>query len=199
MAPPDQQPEMDPLTQQYLEWHKTAGEPANMSIESWAKVQEAQLKTLRIPNTGMSVTSDIGGPADAHGHPPNKQEVARRLALNALAQVYGKDVVYSGPIYDSMRIEDGKAVVRFAKLQSPLATRDGKPPVGFSVAGPDRVFHAAEASIEGDTVVVSSAEVPDPVAVRYGSATYVANSLINEAGLPASPFRTDNWQEPAKQ
>ncbi|HVZ64572.1 MAG TPA: sialate O-acetylesterase [Lacunisphaera sp.] len=195
--PPDRQPQTDPLTQQYLEWHKTAGEPANMSSESWAKVQEAQLRTLRVPNTGMAVTIDIGD--GGNGHPPNKQEVARRLALNALAQIYGKDVVYSGPIYDSLRIEGRRAVISFAKLQSPLTTRDGKPPVGFSVAGPDRVFHAAEARIEGDTVVVSSGEVPDPVAVRYGWATYAANSLVNEAGLPASPFRTDNWQESAKQ
>jgi sialate O-acetylesterase len=119
--------------------------------------------------------------------------------LNAHAQEYGKKVVYSGPIYDSIRTEGVKAIISFKKLQSPLATKEGKPLVGFSVAGADRNFHAADARIDGDKVVVSSAEVPGPVAVRYVWGTYVENNLINEAGLPASPFRTDNWKERTTQ
>jgi len=190
-VPANPPPEPDPLTRQYLEWHRAAGEPASTSSESWARVQEAQLRTLRVPNTGMAVTIDIGD--GANGHPPNKQEVARRLALNALAKAYGRDVVYSGPIYDALRIVGGTAVVSFRKLQSPLAARGGKPLVGFSVAGADRIFHPAAARIDGDTVVVSSADVPQPVAVRYVWGTNVDNNLINQAGLPASPFRTDDW------
>ena len=187
----------DPLSRQYLDWHSTPEEPAQISSESWAKVQEAQLKTLRVPHTGMAVTQDISDPSN--GHPPNKQEVARRLALNALAKAYGKDLVHSGPIYDSVRTDGGKAVISFKKLQSPLAAKDGRALIGFSVAGADRVFHRAEARIDGNTVVVSSAEVRSPVAVRYVWGSYVENNLVNEAGLPASPFRTDNWQEHMEQ
>jgi len=184
-------PTEDPLGRQYLEMHSTPEEQAQITGESWAKVQEAQLKTLRVPNTGMAVTLDIDDPAD--GHPPNKQEVARRLVLNALAKTYGRDVVYSGPIYRSMQWRGSEAVIHFEPLQSPLASKDGKPLIGFSIAGADRIFHPADARIEDDTVVVSSAKVPDPMAVRYVWGTYVENNLINEAGLPASPFRTDNW------
>jgi sialate O-acetylesterase len=182
----------DPASQQYVDWHSTPEEPAHLNSESWSRVQEAQLKTLRIPNTGMAVTLDTGDPSD--GHPPNKQEVARRLALNALAKTYGKNVVYSGPIYRSMSRRGSEALINFEPLQSPLASRGGGQLVGFKVAGADRVFYPARARIEGDTAVVWTDAVRDPVAVRYAWESYSENNLINEAGLPASPFRTDNWQ-----
>jgi sialate O-acetylesterase len=139
----------------------------------------------------MAVTIDIGAPFNIH--PPEKQEVARRLALNALAKTYGRNVVFSGPIYRSISKEGSKAVIHFEPFQSPLAAKDGNPLVGFQIAGADRIFHPADAKIVGNTVVVSSKVVPDPVAVRYAWGSYPENNLINEAGLPASPFRTDNW------
>jgi sialate O-acetylesterase len=170
---------------------------ATTSDENWAGVQEAQLKSLSFPNTGMAVTIDIGEPLNVH--PPNKQEVARRLALNALAKTYGKNVVFSGPIYRSMCVDGSTAVICFEPLQSPLASRDGEPLAGFKVAGADRVFHPARARIEDDTVVVWSDAVRDPIAVRYAWGSDPENNLVNEAGLPASPFRTDNWQVSSTQ
>ncbi|HVZ64573.1 MAG TPA: sialate O-acetylesterase [Lacunisphaera sp.] len=182
---------LTPIGRYWVEWHPNGAHKATISDESWARVQEAQLKSLDILRTGMAVTIDIGAPTNIH--PPAKQEVARRLALNALAKVYGRDVVYSGPIYESMRVTGGKAVIRFKTLQSQLAAKGGKPLVGFKVAGADRIFHPADARIDGDTVVVVSQDVPHPVAVRYAWGSYPENNLINEAGLPASPFRTDSW------
>lgn len=181
----------DPGIQQYIDWHSTPGEPASLTPENWARVQEAQLKTLRVPGTGMAVTMDVGA-----GHAPNKQEVARRLVLNAMAKVYGKDLVHSGPVYRSMKTAGGKAVISFEPLQSPLASSDGKPLVRFTVAGADRVFRPAQARIEGDTVVAWSDEVRDPVAARYAWANTIDSNLGSESGLPASPFRTDQWPAP---
>jgi len=182
---------LTPIGRYWVEWHPNGDTKATISDDSWARVQEAQLKSRSIPNAGMAVTIDIGEPLNIH--PPDKQEVARRLALNALAKVYGKSVVYSGPIYDSMRVDGAKAVIGFERLQSPLAAKGGRPLVGFKVAGADRIFHQAEARIDGDKVVVFSPDVPHPVAVRYAWGSDPENNLINEAGLPASPFRTDNW------
>jgi sialate O-acetylesterase len=188
---------LSPIGKVWVEWHSVGGVKATTSDENWAGVQEAQLKSLSFPNTGMAVTIDIGEPLNVH--PPNKQEVARRLALNALAKTYGKNVIYSGPIYRSMRTDDGKAVICFEPLQSPLASRDDRPLVGFKVAGADRVFHPARARIEDDTVVVWSDAVRDPIAVRYAWGSDPENNLVNEAGLPASPFRTDNRQVSSTQ
>jgi hypothetical protein len=145
---------LTPIGRYWVEWHPNGGKKATITNDSWAGVQEAQLKTLSYPNTGMAVTIDIGEPLNVH--PPDKQEVARRLALNALAKTYGRKVIYSGPIYRSMRVDDGKAVICFELLQSPLASKDGRPLVGFTVAGADRVFHPADARIDGEAVVVSA-------------------------------------------
>jgi len=182
---------LTPIGRYWVEWHPNGETKATITDDSWAGVQEAQLKSLSFRNTGMAVTVDIGAPLNIH--PPDKQEVARRLALNALAKTYGRDVLYSGPIYRSLSLDGGNAAIHFEPLQSPLASRDGKPLAGFKVAGADRVFHPALARIEGDTVVVSSNQVPAPVAVRYAWGSNPENNLINHAGLPASPFRTDNW------
>jgi sialate O-acetylesterase len=158
---------------------------------TWAELREAQLRTLSLPKTGMAVAADIGDPYDIH--PKNKQEVGRRLALAAQAIAYGKDVVYSGPVYESKTLEGDKIRLRFKHVTGGLTAKGGKPLKGFEIAGEDRKFVPAQANIEGNTVVVRSDKVPRPVAVRYAWADYPECSLYNRAGLPASPFRTDDW------
>ena len=138
----------------------------------------------------MAVTVDIGNPDDIH--PRNKLDVGLRLARWALADVYGQKLEESGPLYDSNTTEGDKVRVRF-KHAAGLKTSDGRAPKGFFVAGEDRKFHPAEARVEGATVVVWSKEVPRPVAVRYAWADNPAADLYNGDGLPASPFRTDDW------
>jgi sialate O-acetylesterase len=157
---------------------------------SWAELREAQTMTLSLPKTGMAVTADIGDPNDIH--PKNKQEVGRRLALAAEAIVYGKDVVYSGPVYDSMKVEGNKIRLSFRHVDGGLKGKP-HPLTSFEIAGADRKFVAAQAKIEGKTVVVRSAKVAQPVAVRYAWADNPECSLYNKSGLPAVPFRTDDW------
>ncbi|UCG59694.1 MAG: hypothetical protein JSU70_09285 [Phycisphaerales bacterium] len=157
----------------------------------WPRLREAQTMTLALPNTGMAVTIDIGNPTDIH--PRNKQDVGKRLALWALAKTYGKDLVYSGPLYKSMEAADGKIRVSFDHVGGGLVAGGGGTLIGFAVAGSDQKFVRADATIDGDAVVVSSDEVSEPVAVRYAWADNPACNLYNKAGLPASPFRTDDW------
>lgn len=155
---------------------------------------EAQTATLKVPNSGMAVTTDISDIRDIH--PRNKQEVGRRLALWALAKSYGKsDVVYSGPIYDSMSVEEKRIRLKFQHADGGLTARDGKPLNWFSIAAADKKFVPATATIDGESVVVESAEVSSPVAVRFGWNQIAEPNLANQAGLPASPFRTDNWSD----
>jgi sialate O-acetylesterase len=158
---------------------------------AWAELREAQLMTLALPNTGMAVIIDIGEADDIH--PKNKQDVGKRLALWALAKTYGKDLVYSGPIYKSMRTEGNKIVLEFEHVGGGLVAVGGESLKGFAVAGADRKFVWADAAIEGNTVVVSNDEVSEPVAVRYGWANNPVCNLYNKEGLPATPFRTDYW------
>lgn len=155
-----------------------------------AFLREAQLQTLQTPKTGMAVTMDIGNLRDIH--PKNKQEVGRRLALWALAKDYGKSVAYSGPLFHKHAVEGAKIRVQFAHAKG-LATRDGKPPSHFEVAGSDKVFHPAKAVIDGDDVVVAADAVAKPVAVRYAFSNEAEPNLMNGARLPASSFRTDSW------
>ncbi len=158
-----------------------------------AELREAQALVLKtLPNTGMAVTMDIGDVADIH--PKNKQEVGRRLALWALAAVYRRDIVYCGPMYESMAVEGNKIRIRFTHTGSGLTTRHGKPPNEFTIAGEDQNFHPAAAAIDGDTVLVSSSEVPRPVAVRFAWRDAAVPNLANKEGLPAAPFRTDQWK-----
>ena len=153
---------------------------------------EAQTACLQIPNTGMAVTVDIGNIWDIH--PKNKQDVGKRLALWALAKDYGmEDIVYSGPLYKSMEIKDGKVYISFDHVGKGLKSRDGKALSWFSIAGEDKEFYPAKAKIKGKKVVVSSKLVPNPVAVRFGWDQKAEPNLSNKNGLPASPFRTDNW------
>jgi len=157
---------------------------------SWAELREAQTLTLSLPKTGMAVIIDIGDAKDIH--PRNKQDVGKRLALWAQSQVYQKDIVYSGPIYESMKVEEGKARISFKHVGGGLEAK-GEKLTGFAVAGEDRTFYWADAKIDGKTVVVSSDQVAKPVAVRYAWADNPECNLYNKEGIPASPFRTDDW------
>ena len=158
---------------------------------AWAELREAQLMTLDLPNTGMAVIIDIGEAKDIH--PKNKQDVGKRLALWALAKNYGKNLVYSGPLFKNMNVEDNEAILSFDNVGGGLIARGGEALKGFAIAGADRKFVWADANIEGDKVVVSSNEVSAPVSVRYAWADNPVCNLYNEEGLPASPFRTDSW------
>jgi len=158
----------------------------------WVMVREAMLKTLATPNTGMAVTLGTGMADNIH--PKNKQEVGRRLAQWALGTTYKKDLVYSGPLYRSMSVDNGKLVLEFDHLGGGLMSQGGGPLVGFAIAGKNKEFVSAEAKIEGNRVVVSSPEVSEPAAVRYAWASNPKFNLYNKAGLPASPFRTDEWE-----
>jgi sialate O-acetylesterase len=165
--------------------------PIDQPAESeWAELREAQFKTLSLPNTGMAVAIDIGDAVDIH--PKNKQEVGRRLALIALAKTYGQKMSYSGPLYQSYKAEGNKIKVTFKNVDGGLKPKGSTKVAGFEIAGADKKFHWAEASIAGNEIVVSSNEVPNPVAVRYSWADNPNGNLYNVAGLPASPFRTDN-------
>ncbi|MFH1748201.1 MAG: sialate O-acetylesterase [Planctomycetota bacterium] len=158
-----------------------------------AELREAQLLSLATPKTGMVVTMDIGNPRDIH--PRNKQEVGRRLALWALARTYGRaDLVYSGPLYKSMKVEGARIRLSFEHVGGGLVC-DGDALTHFVIAGADRRFVPAQARIDGATVVVWSDAVSEPVAVRYGWGTADQPNLKNREGLPASSFRTDDWVE----
>lgn len=153
------------------------------------ELREAQLLTLeRTTNTAMAVTIDCGDADDIH--PVHKQPMGARLALAARALAYGEKIEYSGPLFNSMSIDGQDAVLHFTHLGGGLVAKDGALK-GFTIAGADKLFHPAQAKIVGGTVVVNSAQVPQPVAVRYGWANVPEGNLFNRAGLPASPFRTD--------
>ncbi len=155
-------------------------------------IWQAQTNALAIPNTGMAVVHDVGNLKNIH--PTNKQEVGRRLALWALAKTYGhKDLVCSGPLYKSMTIEGSKIRVAFDSIGGGLASRDGKPLNWFQIAGEDKKFVDATATVEGVNLVVASNQVAKPVAVRFAWNELAEPNLMNKEGLPASPFRTDAW------
>jgi sialate O-acetylesterase len=156
----------------------------------WARLREAQLQTLEVPHTGMAVAIDVGESKDIH--PKNKQEVGRRLALWAEATVYYRDQEYSGPLPSGFQTEDGKIRLTFRNGEEMKASDGGKIK-GFAIAGEDRKFYWADAEIQGDHVVLSNPQVPNPVAVRYGWDDDPDCNLINNTGLPATPFRTDEW------
>jgi sialate O-acetylesterase len=155
------------------------------------KLWEAQTAALSIPNTGMAVTIDIGNAKDIH--PKDKQDVGKRLALWALAKNYGKQIVYSGPLYKSMSVDGSSIRVKFDHVGGGLSERDGKPLTWFTIAGEDRKFVDAVAKVEGDSIVVSSTKVEKPVAVRFAWDQVADPNLTNIEGLPASAFRTDRW------
>lgn len=158
---------------------------------AWAELREAQRQTaLKVSNSGMAVITDVGDEKSIH--PLQKQPVGERLALLALANIYGKRIEASGPAYDSARVEGDHITIRFQHAAGALQTSDGGELKGFTIAGEDGTFVNAQAVIKGDTVIVSSPKVPMPMYVRYGWADYPVVNLVNKAGLPASPFRTDD-------
>lgn len=158
----------------------------------WARLREAQLHVSRnVAHAGLAVTIDIGDAKDIH--PKDKQDVGTRLALAALANVYGRKLEYSGPAYRRMKVEGERVRLSFDHAEGGLVARDGERLKGFAVAGEDGRFVWADAIIEGGEVVVSSPEVKKPTAVRYAWADNPAANLYNRAGLPASPFRTDDF------
>ena len=164
----------------------------NANATDWASLREAQTQTLTLPATAQAVTIDIGEPDNIH--PLNKQEVARRLALIARALVYGATVDYSGPILATAKREGAAMRVSFAKGADGLTARS-KPLQSFELAGADKIFHPATAQIDSadNTILVTSKAVPDPVAVRYAWRNSPEANLFNSAGLPAAPFRSDDW------
>jgi sialate O-acetylesterase len=157
----------------------------------WAELREAQLLTVKgMPNAGLAVTIDVGEAGNLH--PPRKKEIGERLAGWALGTTYGKKIVFSGPLYDGIRVEGKQIRVHFKYGENGLKAQ-GKTLRGFTIAGSDKKFHRATASIDGQTVLVSSPEVQAPIAVRYAWGDSPECSLFNDAGLPASPFRSDDW------
>ena len=184
--------------------------PANPAGgDGWAKIRMAQFKVLTLPHTGMAVAMDLADVKDPGDiHPKNKRDVGERLALWALAKNYGKkDLVYSGPLYKEMKIEGNRIRIVFDSVGSGLtvATKKGFAPVvkepqgklqRFAIAGEDKKWAWANAVIDGKTVVVSSPAVFKPVAVRYAYTMSGDDcNLYNNEGLPASPFRTDDWEK----
>jgi sialate O-acetylesterase len=163
---------------------------------AWAELREAQTMTQdKLPNTGQAVIIDIGEGADIH--PRNKLEVAQRLARHALANDYGRQVVCDSPRFESMEIKDGKATLKFKDTNGGLRAVDAREIQGFAIAGEDKKWHPATAEIlrdSPDQVVVSSKDVPNPVAVRYAWADNPVCNLYNKTDLPVTPFRTDEWK-----
>jgi sialate O-acetylesterase len=159
-----------------------------------ALVREQQLMTYRnVPNTGMVVVSDITGDTNDI-HPVNKIDVGKRLAGWALANTYGKqNIVYSGPLYRSMEVKGNKAIVHFDFAKDGLVKK-GNALIDFMIAGDDKTFYPATAIIQDSEVIVSSSSVQNPKAVRMGFSNTAVPNLFNRAGLPASPFRTDDWE-----
>lgn len=160
--------------------------------DGWAELREAQALTVRtVPHTALAVTVDTGDANDIH--PKEKRPVAQRLALCALHDTYGRDLVCAGPTFTTMEPLPGGALrLHFAHTDGGLVNQ-GEKLAEFAVAGADRKWFWAEAHIEGDTVVVASPQVPQPVAVRYAWQANPAATLFNGAGLPATPFRSDDW------
>lgn len=172
-------------------------------VSPWAAMRETQLKTLSLPNTGMATAVDIGSTSTIH--PPDKLDVGHRLALVARHVAYGQGVIDAGPLFESMKIEGNKVHLTFTHAEDGLVI--GVPPwtdptspappttelKGFAVAGADKNWVWATAKIEGNGVVVSTDQIAHPIAVRYGWADNPECNLYSKAGLPACPFRTDDW------
>ncbi|QNK64955.1 sialate O-acetylesterase [Pedobacter sp. PAMC26386] len=175
---------------QLAAYKKTAEQP---QASDWAELRDAQLNTLSLQNTGMAVAIDLGEQDDIH--PKNKQEVGRRLALIALAKNYGYKTTYSGPVLRAHQRNGHQISLTFKFADNGLKAAGGGALTGFAIAGKDQKFHWAQAVIKGNTIIVSSPEVQEPVEVRYGWANYPLCNLYNGAGLPASPFRTDQWKD----
>jgi sialate O-acetylesterase len=158
---------------------------------AWSELREAQLlATKTLPNVGMAVITDVGDKDDIH--PTKKEPVGARLALAARGIAYGEKIDYAGPIYKKMQAKDGQVILSFEHTNGGLESRGGEL-TGFAICGPERNWVWAKAEIRGDNVVVSSPQVSQPEAVRYGWSDFPVVNLWNKAGLPATPFRTDDF------
>ncbi|WP_207423583.1 sialate O-acetylesterase [Desertivirga brevis] len=177
---------------QLSSWIASSGDSNHGS--SWAELREAQTQTLKLPNTGMAVTIDIGETNDIH--PKNKQDVGKRLAAVALNQSYKKGGTFKGPAFEKLEISGNKAVLNFTETGSGLMAKDKYGYLrGFEIAGADQKFYYAKGYVEGNKVILSSDQVSAPVAVRYAWADDAGDAnLFNKEGFPAVPFRTDNWK-----
>jgi sialate O-acetylesterase len=160
----------------------------NSPGESWGMLRDQQFRTLAVANTAMAVSLDHGLADNVH--PPDKQIVGGRLALAAEALAYNKPVEYSGPVYRSLAIEGSKARLYFTHAGTGLSAKGGKL-VGFEIAGKDHKFVSADAVIEGQSVLVSTDAVAEPVSVRYAWQGFTSANLYNSAGLPTSTFTTE--------
>ena len=166
--------------------------PEEPSESAWAELREAELMTAEsVPHTGIAVTIDVGDPKDLHPH--RKKEVGERLAWWALGTTYKQPMEYSGPLYKSLEIRGSEARLQFTHIGRGLIAQGSSVLQGFAVAGADHKFHWADARIDGNAVVISSKDVTSPVAVRYAWGDSPTCNLFNQDGLPASPFRTDDW------
>lgn len=173
----------------YVQLHNYMDRQAQPKESKLAELREAQKSALTLPHTGMVVAIDLGG-KDNSIHYLNKQEVGHRLASAVLSSEYGQKVVAFGPTYESATVEGNKIRVRFKHAEGGLTAKEGQPLTGFAIAGPDHRFVWANATIDGDSVLVSSPQFDRPVAVRYAWANNPECNLINSAGLPAAPFRS---------
>jgi sialate O-acetylesterase len=192
----------------YKGWGDVQAAPDPLPGEgTWGFIREAQTRCLAVANTAMAVSLDRQDFESAH--PFNKKAVGERLALAALAKAYGKQIVYSGPMYESMRVEgDGnaggsgsasarKVRLRFSQVGGGLVVEGAKGTNGFAIAGKDRKFVWAEVAVDRDSLLAWSQDVPEPAAVRYAWANFPYFGLANREGLPAPTFRTDDWPAPA--
>lgn len=169
-------------------FNKIVNEPID---QEWATVRESMQWIARnFPNVATVSIVDVGDENDIH--PQKKQPVGARLAVAARAVAYGEKITPAGPQYDSMTVNGSEAVIKFKNVGAGLEAKDGDLK-GFTIAGEDKKFYNAKARIEGDTVIVSSDAVKEPKAVRLGWANYPVVNLWNKDGLPAHPFRTDDW------
>lgn len=160
-------------------------------VNEWSDVREAQALTLALPHTAMAVTFDLNPRGDLH--PGNKDQFAARLENLALTKVYGRSINCDYPLYDSFTVEGSQIRVRFRHADGELVMKSPKPRF-FTIAGADRQWHWAEATLEGETLVLLSPQVPAPVAARYGWPMTGPGPLFGKNGLPVSPFRTDDWK-----
>jgi len=172
-------------------FHPRTTNVVETNYNGWCVIREEMLKTLAVKNTGMAITVDVGEANNIH--PKNKQAVGRRLALWALAKVYGKDIPYSGPLPDGQIINGDEIILSFKNADGGLVA-SGSELKGFAIAGEDHHWVAANARFDGNKIIVSSPEVKSPKAVRYAWAANPDCNLFNAADLPASPFRTDDWK-----
>jgi len=179
---------------QLANYHAPSTEPG--TPDSWALTQDRmRLVLTTTPKTGMAVINDVGEAKDIH--PKNKKDPGERLARWALAKDYGKQLLYSGPLFKTSAVKDGAIRVTFDQSGSGLKSREGGALKRFEIAGADKVWHWADAKIDGtDSVIVSSDQVKQPAAVRYAwAANPTGSNLVNSDGLPASVFRTDDWDD----